>query len=67
MPSRPQAQHGHHVADANHQRVWSSVAAPGGHGDAQLETGSDQVVVDEGELPLPPPPTHRYGTGYIHI
>lgn len=57
MPSRPQAQHGYHVADANNQRVWSSVAAPRRHGDAQLETGSDQVVVDEGEPPLPPPVT----------
>lgn len=49
VSGRPQAQHVHHAADAHHQRVRSAVATPGGHGDAQLETGSDQVVVDEGE------------------
>lgn len=54
MSGRSPTKHGHHVADAHHQRVRSSVAAPRGHGDAQLETGSDQVVVDEGELLLLP-------------
>jgi len=60
MSGRPPTQHGYHVADANHQRVRSSVTAPRGHGDAQLETRSDQVVVDEGELPHFP--LYRYGT-----
>lgn len=49
VSGRPPAQHGHHAADAHHQRVRCAVAAPGGHGDTQLEAGPDQVVVDEGE------------------